>query len=214
MFGDYLRKFAEEGELISRDETVALVKRVEDFKIAADPHPRRTHLPAEEVEAIARSICDPLNSLVAWEMGRQRGPDLGPRFRAVSEEEITICLTKAVHHLVLSAATVSRRTKRELAQDLLESAGVMGRVAGLKRQAGLCGGDRVGPEDIVGTWIAMLVAAGCISADVGDPEPSTAIVTKRFRGALLDWYEKYSHRGVETLEADLEDSGSKITSRV
>jgi hypothetical protein len=205
VFGHYLREIAAEQERISESEAEALVRRVEDFKIAADPHPRRVALAQAQIQTIARSICEPLNELVAQEMGGQRSLVIGPRERPPCEVEITLCLDRSVHNLVMHAAAVTRRTKRELAQDLLEAAGAMGRVAGRRRQARLCGGpgtERVGPRDIVGTWIRMLVAAGCISDRSKSDEPSHQ--ANFFRDALVDWYEVYSHRGVESLEVDLD----------
>jgi hypothetical protein len=223
LFGDYLRGIAEDGAAITKNEAIVLVRKVEHFKIKADPHPRRVELADKQIEAIAESVCDPLNALVAREVGRQQSYPLESREARCSErerselsedgpiEEVTLCLTKSVHNLVLSAATVCRRTKRQLVLELMEAAGAMGRAAGLKRQAHFCGEDRVSNQDIVDTWIGMLLATGCISNESelapiarGGAGRSRNVI--RFRNALLSWYAQYSQRGVEVLEADLRDA--------
>jgi len=190
----------ENGQEISVGEAASLVRYVEELKIAADPHPRRLPLGKDQVEAIAKGIVGPLNELMASERGRLGALFLGPRIRTFDGDEVTLSLGKPVHKLIHGAAVVTQRTKRELAQDLMESAGAMGRVAGLKRLERSSGGARVSAHDIVDTWVGMLVAAACISGEIA---PGTARLGRVFRGALVDWYAQYSHRGAERLEEDL-----------
>ena len=196
LFGDYLLEIADSARPISAEDSCGLVQCVDQFKIAADPHPRRWELGPEAVRDIGARILGPINSLIARQVGKIR--DIKPQSNkeAGRTEDLTLSLSESEHKILLHAATTCNTTKRELVQDLLEAAGTMGRVAGLKRQANYCQSESVKPKEIVDTWVMMLVAARCI--------PTVSLPMEELRSALLDWYLKYRHPELEVMEVDLE----------